>query len=194
MSILSLRLQAAHIGGNTRRWHAEDVHGEQTVAAHTWGMLAILFILHPSPSPNLVRAITFHDGSEPYSGDIPFFARRAFPTLQDAEDDIGARWNEVMGLGRTYDLAPVDVWWLRMTDAAEAYFFAKRQLAMGNRLMEGPVLECVSRLEAFRQDEVGPDSRWDIVQAIFDTKIGKRLTRSLLELEALAEVETKHAD
>lgn len=183
----ALRLQATQIGGYTRRWHAEDTIGDgQTVGHHTWGMLAIYLLLCREPDLDVVRLITFHDAPEPFSGDIPWFARKACPAAAEADAEISRRWFAAVTPGGDPGIfAPQEIWWLKMLDAAEAYFYAKRQVAMGNRLMEEPCLALVSRLEAARQDEAAPEYAWDVVQDIFGTKISKRLTRDISELETL---------
>jgi hypothetical protein len=184
----ALRLQAAYVGGNTKRWHAEDIIGEQRVSAHTWGMTAIYLILCTEPSVDVLRALVFHDAPEPFSGDIPWFARKAHKGAASADAEISERWFAAVGTGGNpapHYWTNEEYWWIKTLDAAEAYFFSKMQIAMGNRLMEGPTLELVSRLEDARQSEHAPHNAFQIIQDIFDTKIGKRLTRDISELETM---------
>jgi len=131
----SERIRIAFSGGHVRRWHASDILGEERVDSHTWGMLMIVHVLHPSPSVSLLGAITFHDSPAELFGDIPHPAKRAFPTLGEADRVIGERTNRALGFDYEDSLSEEDRWWLAFADMAQAYLFCKRQIALGNSLM-----------------------------------------------------------
>lgn len=183
----SERLAAIYTSGNTRRWHAEDIIGEQRVSSHTWGMTAIVLILHPDPSADLLRAITFHDAPEVFSGDIPFFARKAHEGLAAGDREIGDRWFDAMlpgGDPRT--LTDEEKWWLSFADAAEAYFFVQHQVALGNQYMgQGPYWELGERLGVLRAqaDEQSVYGGVEAVDAVATTRINRRITRDIRAFE-----------
>ena len=57
--------------GKIQRFHiVPSVGPTYTVGQHSFNMLVLLFELHPSPSMTLVKAVTHHDLSERYVGDI----------------------------------------------------------------------------------------------------------------------------
>lgn len=130
----SNRIALCFAGGHLRRWHANDIIGEERVDSHTWGMVSLILILHPKPSVELIAAVQFHDAGEMFSGDIPSPAKSAIPALGAADKEIAARWTAVTGLGAG-ELSPEDQWWLGFVDAAQAWLFSRRQVATGNSLM-----------------------------------------------------------
>jgi len=182
------RIKVALVGGHTRRWHAEDIIGEERVDSHTWGMLAMLHILIPAitgtvPSLALLEAVTFHDSpGEPFSGDIPYGAKLAFPALGDADRSIGARACAALGVAQR-ELNAVDTWWLKFADLGQAYLFLKRQVAMGNSLVRDKVLDCATELENMRQGDDPWPFAWEAVQALFECRMGMPMRRDLAELE-----------
>lgn len=183
------RIKVALVGGYTRRWHAEDIIGEERVDSHTWGMLAILYILIPPltgqrPSADLLEAVTFHDSpGEPFSGDIPYGAKQAFPELRAADHAIGARTCAAIGVRGTEALSEGDAWWLAFADMGQAYLFLKRQVAQGNQLVRDKVQHCATALEKMRQGDDPPTWAWEAVQALYDCKMGLPMSRNLEELE-----------
>ena len=182
------RIKVALVGGYTRRWHAEDIIGEERVDSHTWGMLAMLHILIPTltgvdPSPALLEAVTFHDSpGEPFSGDIPYGAKQAFPALRTADHAIGERTCAAIGVARR-SLTAEDQWWLAFADMGQAYLFLKRQVAQGNGLVRDKVQSCATALEQMRQGDEPYPFAWDAVQALFDCKMSMPMSRNLDELE-----------
>lgn len=183
----SERVQVALVGGHVRRWHAEDIIGEERVDSHTWGMLAIIHLLHPSPGVNLLGAVTFHDSpGEPFSGDIPHGAKVAFPELKVADHSIGERaeW----AIGAHFEIGTEDQWWLSFADMAQALLFLRRQVAQGNSLMTGKVYECEELLEDILRRPGAPAEAGEAVAAILDCRMDIHMSRDLLRLEREAGV------
>jgi hypothetical protein len=179
------RIKVALVGGHTRRWHAADIIGEERVDSHTWGMLAMIHILHPAPSVQLLGAVTFHDSpGEPFSGDIPHGAKVAFPALGEADRAIGERAERALGV--YYALSPEDDWWLRFADMAQALLFAKRQIAQGNTLMYGTLNNCTELLVGMITKSAAPANAADLVKTIGDCRMDLPMSRDLVKLEEQA--------
>jgi hypothetical protein len=179
------RIKVAFVGGHTRRWHAADIVGEERVDSHTWGMLAIIHILHPAPSVELLGAVTFHDSpGEPFSGDIPHGAKVAFPALREADRTIGERAERAIGVH--YELDEDDDWWLRFADMAQALLFARRQVAQGNSLL-GPTLEnCAQCLGDLVEKPNAPTNAAALVSTILNCRVDLPMSRDLALLESLS--------
>lgn len=178
------RLRVAYAGGMTKRWHAEDMIGEQLVNQHTWGLVSIILLLHPNPSLGLIKVAQFHDGPEPFSGDIPWFARKAVPGLQQGEDEISDRWFSAMGI--VAELSASDSWWLKMADAGEAWLWCGRQQALGNRLAAPCSIELGDRLQEFLRtapDTVAREAVGSVMAA--GIAMGTRISRDINDLETL---------
>lgn len=184
----SERLKVAFVGGHTRRWHAADIVGEERVDSHTWGMLALVHLFHPSPSVALLGAITFHDSpGEPFSGDIPHGAKVAFPELKAADVGISARVCAALGVDYESGLSEEDRWWLSFADMAQAYLFAKRQVAQGNCLMLLVRDECVDCLEAMLDRAGAPENAATLIADVLYCPVDRTMSRNLAQLEASAQ-------
>lgn len=180
------RIKVAFVGGHTRRWHAADIIGEERVDSHTWGMLAIIHILHPAPSVELLGAVTFHDSpGEPFSGDIPHGAKVAFPALREADRTIGERAERAIGVH--YELDADDDWWLRFADTAQALLFARRQVAQGNTLLDPTLTNCGDRLSTLVGLDAAPTNAAELVGAILNCRVDLPMSRDLALLESLAQ-------
>ena len=121
-----MSLQNVYESGRTIRYHANPNmnHLGQTVADHTWGMIAMLFYLHPNPSPELIGYITFHDSEERWIGDIPFPAKRHMPDLVAQHEAMGKIICQQAGLPH-FTISEEDKQWVKLLDRLEAYQFAK---------------------------------------------------------------------
>lgn len=182
----SERIKVAFVGGHTRRWHAADIVGEERVDSHTWGMLAIVHILHPAPSVALLGAITFHDSpGEPFSGDIPHGAKVAFPALREADKTIGERAERAIGVH--YELDAADDWWLRFADMSQALLFVSRQIAQGNSLMTPTLTNCADCLMDLVGHPAAPTNAAELVGAIINCRVDLPMSRDLTKLEEAAQ-------
>lgn len=147
-------MRAYYEAGAVQRWHTLPHHGEQTVAAHSWGVAAFILTYHdgnpsantefisdgghkvilPGPSPKLIRAAIFHDAHERWSGDNPSPARRAMPSLQQGEDEAQDRfWAWSFEEHPEKCLTPEELVWLRLGDMVDAWWWCAQQLNLGNQ-------------------------------------------------------------
>jgi 5'-deoxynucleotidase YfbR-like HD superfamily hydrolase len=125
------RFQLIRDGGNVKRYHTMQMIGEQTVAAHTFGVIAVILELWPDASGDLIRAAMHHDVVETLTGDTPAHAKWAFP-------ELGRVIHAVEGLlhiqyGLNVPLNSVDVLRLKLADLAELCITAHEQMLLGNR-------------------------------------------------------------
>lgn len=108
--------------GKVERWHTNPEVPAQTVADHTWGMLALYFALCPAPDIETVRSVTFHDSPELFGGDLAYPFKRAYPRLAAEHDEISERLALEAGIPLGVRGAPR---WLNLLDRLECYLYVK---------------------------------------------------------------------
>lgn len=128
------RILAAREAGNVRRCHVVPHHGDYTNGKHSHDALSLLFILHPDPSINLIKAVHWHDGAERWVGDMPAPSKIFNPALRDeyerSERIALRRWEMHEGVE---SLTVEEAHWLRAIDALELMLWCMDQEALGNR-------------------------------------------------------------
>jgi 5'-deoxynucleotidase YfbR-like HD superfamily hydrolase len=128
------RFQVIRDGGNVKRYHTALMIGEQTVAHHTFGVIAVILELWPDSSPNLIKAAMYHDVVECLTGDSPAPAKRAFPPLWEALHEAERVLLNQYGL-QVY-LSPDEARRLKLADWAELCMTAYEQITLGNKHFE----------------------------------------------------------
>lgn len=121
-------------GGETKRYHTVMTICEQTVAAHSYGVAWLCWMLKGGfPSAELLMAALSHDVAEHKLGDMPGDAKRAMNlrALFD-EHESGMLHQHAMH----YPLHEEDRRVLKLADAMEGMLFCARELARGNRDIE----------------------------------------------------------
>ena len=139
------RLKLLLDGGASARYHTQPYMPKQTVADHTYRMLAILLAYMPGgPSDVLMRAALCHDVAECMTCDMPSPFKLANPEcskiVAKAERDVLVRaglWYE--DLLNDHERA-----WLRAADWLELAMFARDQFYVGNRGAI-PVFDAISK-------------------------------------------------
>ncbi len=132
---LCRRVQAIREGGHTERAHTIPHHGGYSVAAHTWNVVALILLLHPNPSLELVKAAMFHDVAERYAGDIPGHAKYWHsPALGNIHEQLEKKLEIRMGI--VFSLTWEERRWLKGCDLLEFYMWCHDQEALGNRHVE----------------------------------------------------------
>lgn len=134
--------------GLTRRYHTEPliVGAAQTVAEHSWGVVALILAYHPAPSLNLIERALFHDIGESFTGDMPHWAKAAEPKVYNAIERM-----EEAEQARLLDrvLSPLNQQeqdWLAACDLAEAVFYLRNQKRLGNRNFDETIEHCELKL------------------------------------------------
>ncbi len=123
------RMSRIRQGGGVKRWHIRPVIGEQTVAAHTWGVIAVLFEI-TEPSAELVKAALYHDVTEFVTGDLPYTAKAGYEDLRGLLDKIEYSLEQELRLNTA--ITEEEKWYLKCADRIEMCYFSLEQLRMGN--------------------------------------------------------------
>lgn len=84
----SLKIQQLVESGQVLRYHVEPIPNRQTNAQHSWGVAAIITMIHDDPSANLLKAAIFHDAGERVAGDMPAPFKWANPDIKGRLDDF----------------------------------------------------------------------------------------------------------
>lgn len=125
--ILSLRAS-----GNVQRCHTNMHHGNYLISEHIGQGITLLLLLHPDPSLNLIRAWTFHDSPELWTGDTPAPTKRRFPQLKAELNAVEQAHHEEHPRTHSGLLTDSDVRWLKGIDLLELYLWCRDQELVGN--------------------------------------------------------------
>lgn len=120
-------------GGSVKRYHTRFTIGEQTVAAHSWGVAAILLDIC-EPSVDLLRAALLHDVAEHVIGDTPANAKWASPDLKDALKDAEHAVEQEYKLA--VPLNEEDALMLSIADMLELMWYCLEQRRIGNTTLD----------------------------------------------------------
>lgn len=120
-------LKTTYETGRVTRYHTNPRMAllNQTNADHAWGVVAIIFYLHPEASMRLIKAATFHDSGELFAGDLPYPFKVDNPQIareHDAAEKRHARANGVPGLD--ISLTDEEKKWLHLADRLETVLFS----------------------------------------------------------------------
>lgn len=121
-------------GGDVRRFHTRQTIGNDTVAAHSWGVAALCFIMcnvgGKLPSAALLAAALFHDLGEQWTGDVPSPTKRALgigPQFGEIEDEL----LEIPQLN--VSLSKEEARTLKLADCFDGMMFCIRERRLGNQ-------------------------------------------------------------
>ena len=117
-------LKEIYTAGRVTRYHAEPILNLfcQTDADHTWGCLALLYLLNPAPSDALVRNVLWHDVGERWTGDSPGPAKHRYPELRDLLHKIETHALNEQGIVLP-DLTEEEGKWLKLVDSLESHLW-----------------------------------------------------------------------
>lgn len=120
-------------GGSVKRFHTWPTIGDQTVAAHTWGVLALIFFFDPAPSAILLKRAVYHDLAEYDCGDVPSSAKWASPDLKEVMDATEKVINDLHGFPTDDMLTAEEVEVLKIADLMDMLWYTYEQFQLGNR-------------------------------------------------------------
>lgn len=123
------------------RSHGITHVGSYSNAAHQWGVAMLMHALWPEDFPRLAIYCLSHDVPEAWVGDIPAPTKRNVPGLKETLDVYESRINRDLGLPAESELEGEDMEKLKACDRLELYLWAKEQVMLGNRFVEGVVRE-----------------------------------------------------
>lgn len=123
----------ARVGGRVERAHGIPHHGSYSNAAHTWGVLLLMYYLWPLDFPRLAAVTMAHDVPEAWFGDVPAPTMRYVPGLKDTANLIETSLNQAIGLPAEADLEASDFAKLKACDRLELYIWCREQELLGNQ-------------------------------------------------------------
>tara|TARA_Y100001963_G_C6743718_1_gene430416 strand:+ start:1031 stop:1555 length:525 start_codon:yes stop_codon:yes gene_type:complete len=127
------KLKYIRKGGRVERFHAIPVTGtKQNVAAHSWGVTALLIELFPedAKNPELIKACLYHDMAECVVGDVPAPTKWRFDSLAKLH---GEAENQVLKECKfEWILSYREACLLKIVDMLELLFYSVEQKQMGN--------------------------------------------------------------
>lgn len=106
------------------RYHTDPGPMPQTTAAHSWGVAALIAVLHPAPRSQLLMAALFHDNAETITGDTPHPCKRRWPEMRTLLDRIESEAYRELGLPEI-DLTGDEKLWLAWADMLEAVLWGR---------------------------------------------------------------------
>ena len=124
-------------GGFIERYHikGQRMITRQSVAEHSWRMVAMLFAMWPDARRELVHATAFLDVSERVTGDMPANIKRANPEIASAVNFVST--GEEHRLGIRFELTDLEAKVLRWLDRFEGVQHCLDEYNLGNRLVLG---------------------------------------------------------
>lgn len=131
------RVKYAREAANVHRVHATPSPFPYQVGMHSFNMLAMLRILRPKASLDLVWAVLEHDMPERITCDMSHPAKVMGLLNMDKQTLMEVHLNtEAFGGDSAQMLSEEDLKWLKGLDMVEFYCWAKDQLMVGNRTVE----------------------------------------------------------
>jgi len=136
-------LQNVRNGMAVKRFHTTPTIQQNTVAQHSLGCAALLYLIYDDPSPAVVKAAIHHDFFEYYTGDIPSPAKRSGLV-------------RVTGLPENpcAELSEVERRQLKFVDCFEGMLFCCEERLLGNRNLIGVFNTYLNYIEALNLDQV----------------------------------------
>lgn len=119
-------------GNAVTRWHTRRMHRYETVGEHTVNVLAIVYALAGTPSPDLIGATLLHDTAEQWTGDVPATAKWEMPTLKENLDALEEKMMHQNMLS-VPDITEDEKIVLKWADMLDLCYTCLDELNMGNR-------------------------------------------------------------
>jgi len=138
------RILAIREGGAVQRFHASPHLCHYDVAQHSWGMAAMLFVLNPDASRELIYACLFHDVAERWVGDMPAPMKWSNKIVQEEMHRTEERIERQLGIN--IQLTEIEQKWLKALDLLDLYIFCMHERAMGNTLLNKTEELCLKML------------------------------------------------
>lgn len=137
-------------GGSVLRFHTWPCVRPQSVAAHTWGVLALIYALDPEPSAALVRRAVFHDLAEYDTGDVPSSAKWANRDLKMMMDQVEDHFNKLHGFPGDDTLTEYELDVLKMADLLDMLWYCYEEYMIGNRGLKVVYVRVIDAIEKRR--------------------------------------------
>lgn len=132
---LRAKLLFARMGGETKRFHTQQVLRENTVAQHSHGVAMLCWMITDgNASSNLLMAALSHDLAEQQMGDLPAPAKRKHPFLKQfdaVENDV------LIEAGFGFSLTTCEQNTLKIADCLDGLLYLWRERTLGNKALQG---------------------------------------------------------
>lgn len=115
-----------------KRYHCIRTINQETIAAHVGAMIGLAFAVYRDPSPDLLKAIAFHDHAEFRTGDSPSDEKRRRPALKAQLDLAEAEVQKEWAIPEV-TLSEADQRRLKFLDVMSGVSFCLSEFEMGNR-------------------------------------------------------------
>lgn len=129
-SLVSHQVDLLMKGAETRRFHTVRTITDNTVAEHSWGVAALVWVLTRGQcSAAMMMAALTHDIAEHFVGDVPSPTKRALQisaSLSAIEDTVLATAEFV------FELTAEEQRLLKLADCLDGMLFCVRERQLGN--------------------------------------------------------------
>ena len=148
--------------GDVKRYHTKPTLGEQSNAAHCWGVAVIALYLHPEINRELLLNTLLHDVGEIDTGDIPATVKWANPSLKTKLDTIEDRLMKRLGIEHKITIKERKI--LKQADMFELLFFCLKQRRLGNQYLSSAFGNGVEKLAEGELSARGQELLSDLIQ------------------------------
>lgn len=134
------KIKALREGGDTLRSHTLGEHNRVDIGKHSWGVAILIYILHPSPSKELLIEALLHDVPERWAGDPPApICWGVGRKMKNEYRKITQIIREELGIIQPAGcLSATDMWWLKSCDMLDFWLWCNEQIMLGNDNAVGP--------------------------------------------------------
>jgi len=133
--------------GAVKRYHTVRTLRTQDLAAHSWGVAALVLCIWPNPSAALLQAALMHDCPELRTGDVPATAKWSSAELSNALDVLEDEFYNEFKLPSSYGISEPETKVLKWCDGAELVFWCLEEYAMGDNFAITLVKRVLPRLQ-----------------------------------------------
>jgi 5'-deoxynucleotidase YfbR-like HD superfamily hydrolase len=151
------RLKLMRSAARVTRFHTMPTLRTQSVGEHTFGALAVLCEIC-DPSATLLRAVLYHDATEPCTGDTPAHVKWLNPGIAEAMKLAEGMLEDRFELYDRASLSEGERRILKYCDSMEAILFACEEFTMGNRLAAYVVMQTIGAIEKRGLTNVTPQA------------------------------------
>jgi len=124
-------IETFRAAGAITRYHTVRTLRHQSIAEHSWAVTMLVLMVHPTASPELLKAALVHDVAEIVTGDIPATAKWKHPQIKNILDDIEAQFNARYDIDLVLD--PFETQVLKWCDMMELVLWCQEEMELGNR-------------------------------------------------------------
>ena len=148
------RIRSLRESGNVLRYHTQQTIKQNSIAAHSWGVAALILILNPRASKELIAAALFHDAGELISGDTPYTSKLLDSQLSKSLKTIETNFLNEQNINFEGSLTLDEHLWLKACDMLDLVFFCLDEIEMGNDKIYPVLQNGISALQGSQTPEI----------------------------------------